>query len=49
MGEQSDAVAEFEDQVRARQDVGIAAAYLDDDGGLVTRQLQVAQGAVPAR
>ena len=32
MGEHADAVAELEHEIRARQDVGVAAADLDQDG-----------------
>ena len=42
MGEQADAVAELEHEVGPRQDVGVAAAHLGDDRGLLSRQFEVA-------
>ena len=44
MGEHADAVAGLEHEIGARLDVGIAAADLDDDGRLLARQLEIAQG-----
>ena len=43
MGEHADAVAELQHEIRARQDVGIAAADLDEDGRLLPRQVEIAQ------
>ena len=43
MGEHADAVAELQHEIRARQDVGIAAADLDEDGRLLPRQVEIAK------
>ena len=43
MGEHADAVAELEHEIRARQDVGVAAADLDQDGRLLPRQVEIAE------
>ena len=40
MGEHADAIAELEHEVGARQDVGVAAADLDDDGRLLSRAVR---------
>ena len=41
MGEHADAVAELQHEIRARQDVGIAAADLDEDRRLLPRQVEI--------
>jgi hypothetical protein len=43
MGEHADAVAELQHEIRTRQDVGIAAADLDEDGRLLPRQVEIAK------
>ena len=49
MGEHADAVAGLEHEIGARLDVGIAAADLDDDGRLLARQIEIAQGLADHR
>ena len=49
MGEHADAVAELQHEIGARQDVGVAAADLDDDGRLLSRQVEIAQGSAHHR
>ena len=43
MGEQADAVAELEHEVRPRLKVGVAAANVDHDRSLLARQVEIAQ------
>jgi hypothetical protein len=43
MGEHADAVAELQHEIRTRQEVGIAAADLDEDGRLLPRQVEIAK------
>src|SRR5690348_6867196 len=43
MGEHADAVAELKHEIRARQEVGVAAAYLDQHRRLVAWQIEIAQ------
>src|SRR3954453_17174249 len=43
MGEQADAIAELEHEVRPRLKVGVAAANVDHDRSLLARQVEIAQ------
>ena len=48
MGKHADAVAELQHEIGARQNVGVAAADLDEDGCLLPRQVEIAQGNLVA-
>ena len=49
IGEQADAVAELEHEVRPRQQVGVAAADLDDERSLLPRQVEIAERSADHR